>query len=150
MAEIVEIPGPETLSVSRPKLNANFETIAALFYGATAPTRTFPYMLWADTTTGYIQQRSAADDAVAKKKFEERRAPQFLGGLAEIYGKTAFAAGDLPTFADCMVHEAVAWCVRRNDVCKALFEASPSLVAFRDRFTSIPAIRASGCHRPRK
>ncbi len=84
----------------------------------------------------------AADDAAAKKKFEQRRAPQYFEGLAEIYGERAFAAGDTPTFADCIVFEAVAWCVRRNEACKALLEASPALLAFRDRFASIPAIRA--------
>lgn len=84
----------------------------------------------------------SADDPVAKKKFEERRAPQYFAGLAEIYGETKFAAGDAPSFADCIAHQAIAWCVRRNDVCKALLEASPALLAFRDRFESIPAIRS--------
>jgi glutathione S-transferase len=82
----------------------------------------------------------AADDLAAKKRFEERRAPQFFGGLAEIYGKRLFATGSTATFADVFVHEAVAWCVRRNDVCKGLYEASPSLVAFMDRFRAIPAV----------
>lgn len=82
----------------------------------------------------------AADDAVAKKKFEERRAPQFFHGLAAIYGERPFAAGESASFADCMVHEAIAWCVRRNDVCRGLHEASPVLVAFFDRFRKLPAI----------
>src|SRR5258706_8263229 len=34
----------------------------------------------------------SADDAVAKKKFEERRAPQYMGGLDEIYATRSFAA----------------------------------------------------------
>ncbi len=84
----------------------------------------------------------SADDPAAKKKFEEKRAPQYLVGLGEIYAKTKFAAGDTPTFADCIAYEAIAWVVRRNDVCKALFESNKALVAFRDRFTSVPAIRA--------
>jgi glutathione S-transferase len=84
----------------------------------------------------------SADDLAAKKKFEEKRAPQLLGGLGEIYAKTKFAAGDTPTFADCIAHEAIAWVVRRNEVCRTFFEASPALVEFRDRFTQIPAIRA--------
>jgi glutathione S-transferase len=82
----------------------------------------------------------AADDAAARKKFEERRAPQFFGGLAEIYGQRPFAAGDIASFADCMAHQAIAWCVRRNDVCRGLFERSPALVAFNGRFEQIPAI----------
>jgi glutathione S-transferase len=84
----------------------------------------------------------AADDATAKKKFEERRAPQFFGGLAEIYGQRQFATGDAASFADCMAHQAVAWCVRRNDVCRGLFERSPVLVAFQGRFEQLPAIAA--------
>jgi glutathione S-transferase len=83
-----------------------------------------------------------ADDLVAKKKFEEKRAPQYLGALSEIYAKSPFAAGDVPCFADCIVREAVAWCVRRNEVSRGLFEASASLVAFQQRFDAIPSIRA--------
>jgi glutathione S-transferase len=83
-----------------------------------------------------------ADDAVAKKKFEEKRGPQYLGALGEIYGKTKFAAGDAPTFADCIAHEAISWVVRRNAVCKAIVESSPALVQFVDRFRSVPAIHA--------
>jgi glutathione S-transferase len=82
-----------------------------------------------------------ADDLVAKKKFEEKRVPQYMGGLAEIYAARPFAAGETPTFADCIAHEAVAWCVRRNEASRALFEATPPLVAFVDRFRAIPAIR---------
>jgi glutathione S-transferase len=82
----------------------------------------------------------AADDLPAKKKFEEKRAPQFFSALGEIYGSRKFAAGDKPSFADCMTHEAVAWCVRRNEACKALYEANPNLVAFMERFRAIPAI----------
>jgi glutathione S-transferase len=82
-----------------------------------------------------------ADDAVAKKRFEEKRAPQYMGGLGEIYASRPYAAGDVPTFADCIVHEAVAWCVRRNDASRSLFEANPALAAFCTRFEAIPAIR---------
>lgn len=83
-----------------------------------------------------------ADDLAAKKKFEDKRAPQFFGGLDEIYGKGQFAIGDTPTFADCMVHEAVAWCARRNERCAALLASSPSLSAFQQRFEALPAIAA--------
>jgi glutathione S-transferase len=83
----------------------------------------------------------SADDLAAKKRFEERRAPQYMGGLGEIYAARPFAAGETPTFADCIAHEAVAWCVRRNDVSRALFEGNPALVGFIDRFRAIPAIR---------
>ena len=82
----------------------------------------------------------SADDLAAKKKFEERRAPQFFGGLGEIYAARPFATGSSATFADCMVYEAVAWCARRNEVCKGLLEGNPGLLAFMERFRSIPAI----------
>jgi len=82
----------------------------------------------------------SADDAAAKKKFEERRVPQFFGGLEEIYSKRPFAIGEQVTFADCMVYESVGWCVRRNEACKAKLESSPSIVAFNARFAKIPAI----------
>src|SRR5262245_41735513 len=49
-----------------------------------------------------------ADDLVAKKKFEDKRAPQLMNGLGQIYASRAFAAGDAPTFADCIVVEAIA------------------------------------------
>ena len=84
----------------------------------------------------------SADDLVAKKKFEDKRAPQFLGGLGEIYATRPFAAGEVPTFADCIVEEAVAWVVRRNETCRRLFEANAALVAFHRRFDAIPEIRA--------
>jgi glutathione S-transferase len=83
----------------------------------------------------------AADDAVAKKRFEERRAPQLFGALDEIYATRAFAAGDVPTFADAIVHESVAWCVRRNEVCRNLLETKAALGALLTRFTAVPAIR---------
>lgn len=83
-----------------------------------------------------------ADDLAAKKKFEEKRAPQLLNGLGEIYASRAFAAGDAPTFADCIVEEAVAWCVRRNEASRRLFENNAALVAFHGRFDATPAVRA--------
>ena len=84
----------------------------------------------------------AADDLPAKKKFEEKRAPQFMQGLGEIYASRSFAAGDAATFADCIVAEALGWCVRRNDASRRLFETNTALVAFQHRFDAIPAIRA--------
>ena len=84
----------------------------------------------------------SADDLAAKKKFEEKRAPQFMQGLGEIYASRSFAAGDAATFADCIVAEALGWCVRRNDASRRLFETNAALVAFHHRFDAIPAIRA--------
>jgi glutathione S-transferase len=83
----------------------------------------------------------SADDLVAKKRFEEKRAPQYMGGLGQIYASRPFAAGEVPSFADCIAHEAVAWVVRRNEASRAIFEATPALTAFVDRFRAIPAVR---------
>lgn len=84
----------------------------------------------------------AADDAAGKIKFESKQAPKFFEGLAEIYEDRDFAAGENPCFADCIVHEAVAWCARRNQFCHGLLESEPSLVAFQRRFESLPEISA--------
>jgi glutathione S-transferase len=83
----------------------------------------------------------SADDVAAKKKFEERRMPQYMGALDEIYAKRPFAAGDAPCFADCVAREAVAWVVRRNDAARALLETLPALSAFLKRFDAVPAIK---------
>lgn len=83
-----------------------------------------------------------ADDEAARKKFEGRRAPQYFGALSTIYATRKFAAGEAPCFADVIAHQAVAWCVRRNEVCKKLLEESEPLKAFMTRFESIPAIDA--------
>jgi glutathione S-transferase len=84
----------------------------------------------------------AADDLAAKKRFEERRAPQYFGALAAIYDQRPFAAGAEPSFADCIAREAIGWCVRRNEVCAGLLAAHPSLGAFVQRFDAIPAVAA--------
>jgi glutathione S-transferase len=82
----------------------------------------------------------SADDVAAKKKFEERRLPQYFGALDEIYASRPFAAGTTPTFADCVVREAVGWCVRRNETARALFAEKNHLSAFTKRFDELPAV----------
>jgi glutathione S-transferase len=84
----------------------------------------------------------SADDVAAKLRFEQRRAPQFISAFGEIYGKTPYVLGETPCFADVMVHQAVGWCVRRNEVSRSLFEANAPLVAFRERFEKIPQVAA--------
>lgn len=81
-----------------------------------------------------------ADDEAAKQKFEEKQAPKYFEALAEIYAGSAFACGNAPCFADCMVYEGVSWCVRRNERCAKLLENLAPLVAFRQRFEAFPAI----------
>jgi glutathione S-transferase len=84
----------------------------------------------------------AADDVVARQRFEQKRAPQLIGALGEIYRDRPFGAGATVTFADCIVRSTLGWLVRRNPVSKALIEGNPSLVAFMQRFDEIPAIHA--------
>jgi len=83
-----------------------------------------------------------ANDEVAKQKFEGRRLPQFFSALDEIYSKRDFAVGSTPTFADCVAHAAVEWCVRSNDAARAMLADKPNLVAFQKRFEAVPAIKA--------
>lgn len=63
MAGVRTIQGADTLAASRPYLNDNFAVIAGLFAGSTAPSPTYPYMLWADTNAQVLKQRNSADDA---------------------------------------------------------------------------------------
>jgi glutathione S-transferase len=84
----------------------------------------------------------AATDEAAKKRFEERRAPQFFGGLDHVYAGRAFAVGSVPTFADCLAHQAVAWCVRKNDACRGLLAEKKNLAAFMARFEAHAPIAA--------
>lgn len=63
MAGVRTIQGADTLAASRPYLNDNFAAVAGLFAGSTAPSPTYPYMLWADTNSQTLKQRSSADDA---------------------------------------------------------------------------------------
>lgn len=84
----------------------------------------------------------AADDAAGKAKFEGKQAPKYYDALAEIYDAREFAAGETPGFADCIVHQALAWTARRNELCHRLLESKPALVAFQRRFESQPEIAA--------
>lgn len=52
----------------RGDLNNVLGAIASLNSGASAPTTTFAYMLWADTTTGLLKQRNAANSAWIVRK----------------------------------------------------------------------------------
>lgn len=44
-------------------LNNALEAIVTLNSGTTAPAQTYPFMWWADTTTGILKRRNAADSA---------------------------------------------------------------------------------------
>ncbi len=53
----------QTFPAFRADMNNNFQSTATNNSGATEPTVTFPFMWWADTTTGLLKQRNAADSA---------------------------------------------------------------------------------------
>jgi hypothetical protein len=54
-------------SLSRAEVNQSLQALASLSSGATAPATTYAYMLWADTTTGILKQRNAANSAWINK-----------------------------------------------------------------------------------
>lgn len=58
-----ELQPSDTLGDSRGYLNETHEAILTCHAGASAPTTPAAYMLWADTTTGLLKQRNAANDA---------------------------------------------------------------------------------------
>lgn len=47
----------------RSELNTILAAIASANSGATEPTTMYPYMLWADTSSGFLKQRNAANNA---------------------------------------------------------------------------------------
>lgn len=47
----------------RSDLNANLQALGSLMSGASAPSTTYAYMWWADTTNGVLKQRNAGDSA---------------------------------------------------------------------------------------
>ena len=53
----------QTFPSTRSDMNNAYQALASLSSGATAPSTTYAYMLWADTTTGLLKIRNAADSA---------------------------------------------------------------------------------------
>lgn len=51
-----------TGSTMRAAINAAIQALASISAGAAAPATTYAYQLWADTTTGLLKQRNAAND----------------------------------------------------------------------------------------
>ena len=54
-------------SLFRTEVNESLQALVSLSSGATEPTTTYAYMLWADTTTGILKQRNAANSAWINK-----------------------------------------------------------------------------------
>ena len=59
---IIPLPSSK-ISAIRRLLNDGLDALRSCFSGATAPSQTTAYMLWADTTAGQMKQRNAADSA---------------------------------------------------------------------------------------
>ena len=53
----------QAFAATRADINAALQALASRNSGATAPAATFAYMWWADTTTGILKQRNAANSA---------------------------------------------------------------------------------------
>jgi hypothetical protein len=54
-------------SLFRQETNESLQALASLSSGATAPATTYSYMWWADTATGILKQRNAANDGWINK-----------------------------------------------------------------------------------
>lgn len=53
----------QTFPTTRTDMNSALQALASLSSGASAPTTTYAYMWWADTTNGVLKQRDSADSA---------------------------------------------------------------------------------------
>lgn len=86
----------------RSELNSTLEAILSLNSGSTAPTTTAAYSLWADTTTGLLKQRNAANNAfVTIGTLGTVNLGLLSGAGATMTGALALAAGSvgLPSLA---------------------------------------------------
>lgn len=81
MSQHDQVIANDTGANVRADINAALAAIFGLSSGATAPATTIAYMFWADTTSGFLKQRNAANDGWVTK-----------GTLAEAYGDAELAA----------------------------------------------------------
>jgi hypothetical protein len=51
----------QSRSLVRAEINASLQALASCNSGASAPSTTYPFQLWADTSSGYLKQRNAAN-----------------------------------------------------------------------------------------
>lgn len=77
----------------RSDLNALAGAIASLNSATTAPSTTFAYMLWADTTTGILKQRNAANSAWVSLLTMSTGAPAFSATALSVLGRATNSAG---------------------------------------------------------
>mgnify|MGYP000432103189 CR=1 FL=1 len=53
----------QTFPATRADINSNLQALGSLMSGASAPSTTYAYMWWADTTNGVLKQRNSSDNA---------------------------------------------------------------------------------------
>ena len=80
------LDGDQYFSISWPQLNNDLQAIAQWFYSddGSAPAVTFPMMVWADASAGYVKQRNLANDdwhVIGKMATSSPEAPAVLGQL---------------------------------------------------------------------
>jgi hypothetical protein len=90
-----DLAGVDLLSDSRGYLNATADALRTDFAGPTEPASPVAYMTWADTTTGYIRERNAANDAW----ITIRRIGVAFGGSLPLTGGTMEGAVNAGGFA---------------------------------------------------
>lgn len=81
----------------RADFNGALQALATASSGATAPTTTYPYQFWADTTAGVLRQRNAANTAwIVRAPLAETlvvaRAANTVLGVAD-WGRSIIASG---------------------------------------------------------
>lgn len=89
------IQGTDTFSDSRGYLNALADALRTDFAGPTEPTSPVAYQSWFDTTTGYVSERNAANDAW----IPVRRIGVTYGGMLPLAGGTMEGALAMGGFA---------------------------------------------------
>lgn len=89
----------QTFTATRADINAALQALASNNSGATAPATTFAYQWWADTTSGILKQRNAANSAWVNVLNLATGVPTGTaasGANGDITSLTALTAGGLP------------------------------------------------------
>jgi hypothetical protein len=89
----------QTFTATRADINAALQALASNSSGATAPATTFAYQWWADTTSGILKQRNAANSGWVNVLNLATGVPTGAaasGANGDITSLTALAAGGLP------------------------------------------------------
>jgi hypothetical protein len=89
----------QTFTATRADINAALQALASNSSGATAPATTFAYQWWADTTSGILKQRNAANSAWVNVLNLATGVPTGAaasGANGDITSLTALTAGGLP------------------------------------------------------